>query len=247
MLIDLICGQIGGPCVQRFCSPIDDVRGKSQGLGCVAQRRACAVGHHIAHHPDVFFAVLLVHVLDHLLSAIGRKVDVDVGYGTRSLIQEAFKEQIVFQRVDRGDVQQVGHQRVGCRAPPLAANALVPGKADDVPHDEKIADKADVEINDLCRWNKIKQEDYIHPGQTLVIFCEDSAIARKLTIEGNKNRRTTLNGAQTTRVEFHTVKAGENLSTIARKHGVSVKQLIGWNNLKEPYIIKPGQKLKIIK
>ncbi len=55
------------------------------------------------------------------------------------LAQEALEEQVVAQRVHRGDAQQVGHQRVGRRAPPLAADALLAGKADNVPDDEKVA------------------------------------------------------------------------------------------------------------
>ena len=43
------------------------------------------------------------------------------------------------QRIHRGDAQQIGHQGVGGRAPPLAANAPLAGKADDIPDDEKIA------------------------------------------------------------------------------------------------------------
>ena len=43
----------------------------------------------------------------------------------------------------------------------------------------------------------------------------------------------------------HTVKRGDNLGKIAKKYGVSVKELIQTNNLKKPYIIRPGQKLKI--
>ncbi len=43
----------------------------------------------------------------------------------------------------------------------------------------------------------------------------------------------------------YTVKPGDSLDKIARKYGVSVKDLIKENNLKKPYIIRPGQKLKI--
>ncbi len=43
----------------------------------------------------------------------------------------------------------------------------------------------------------------------------------------------------------YTVKPGDSLDKIARKYGVSVKELIKENNLKKPYIIRPGQKLKI--
>ncbi|WP_457622561.1 LysM peptidoglycan-binding domain-containing protein [Persephonella sp.] len=43
----------------------------------------------------------------------------------------------------------------------------------------------------------------------------------------------------------YTVKSGDSLDRIARKFGVSVKDLIEENNLERPYRIYPGQKLKI--
>ena len=43
----------------------------------------------------------------------------------------------------------------------------------------------------------------------------------------------------------YTVKRGDSLGKIAKRYGVSVKKLIQANNLKRPYIIRPGQKLKI--
>ncbi len=46
------------------------------------------------------------------------------------------------QRIHLGDAQQIGHQGVGSRASPLAADALLAGKADNVPNHEKIAGQA---------------------------------------------------------------------------------------------------------
>ncbi|MBQ8334600.1 MAG: LysM peptidoglycan-binding domain-containing protein, partial [Tidjanibacter sp.] len=43
----------------------------------------------------------------------------------------------------------------------------------------------------------------------------------------------------------HVVKSGENLSIIAKKYNVTVKQLIKWNNIKNPSKLRVGQKLEI--
>ena len=81
------------------------------------------VGDHVADHRGVLAAVALVDVGDHLVAAVGGEVDVDVGHGVGAVAQEALEEQVVRQRIDRRDAQQVGHQRVGRRAAPLAADA----------------------------------------------------------------------------------------------------------------------------
>lgn len=45
--------------------------------------------------------------------------------------------------------------------------------------------------------------------------------------------------------KIHKVKSGENLGLIAKKYGVTVKQICKWNNIKNPSKIRVGQKLEI--
>ncbi|MCY8127150.1 N-acetylmuramoyl-L-alanine amidase [Bacillus spizizenii] len=45
--------------------------------------------------------------------------------------------------------------------------------------------------------------------------------------------------------DTYTVKKGDTLSAIAKEHGVSVANLQGWNNIKDPNKITIGQKLKL--
>ena len=44
---------------------------------------------------------------------------------------------------------------------------------------------------------------------------------------------------------IYTVEPGDTLSKIARKFGVTVNELIGWNEIVNPDLIVVGQKLKI--
>jgi LysM repeat protein len=45
---------------------------------------------------------------------------------------------------------------------------------------------------------------------------------------------------------FHIVQPGESLNAIARTYGVSIKQLIGWNKIKDADHIEPCQKIWLI-
>ena len=45
--------------------------------------------------------------------------------------------------------------------------------------------------------------------------------------------------------KIHKVKSGENLSLIAKKYGVTVKQICKWNNIQDASKIRVGQKLEI--
>jgi hypothetical protein len=41
------------------------------------------------------------------------------------------------------------------------------------------------------------------------------------------------------------VQAGDTLYSIARRHGVTVDELVAWNDIPDPSKIKPGQKIAI--
>ena len=45
--------------------------------------------------------------------------------------------------------------------------------------------------------------------------------------------------------EYYTVKKGDNLTKIAKKYGTTVNQLVAWNNIANPNLIYPGQKLRV--
>lgn len=44
---------------------------------------------------------------------------------------------------------------------------------------------------------------------------------------------------------YYLVRKGDTLSSIAKKYKTTVKQLVKWNNIKNPNIIKVGQKLRV--
>ena len=44
---------------------------------------------------------------------------------------------------------------------------------------------------------------------------------------------------------YYTVKSGDTLSAIAKRYGTTVNQLVAWNNIKNPNLIYPNQKLRV--
>lgn len=84
---------------------------------------------------------------------------------------------------------------------------------------------------DLAAWNGIPPPYLIKPGQKL--------------------RLTPASGArvvsQPQSARHHRVKRGETIYSIARRYGLSPHQLAKANNIRSPYLIKPGQRLRIEK
>ncbi len=83
--------------------------------------------------------------------------------------------------------------------------------------------------------------DYIaHEAE---IHSKDSTYLKEYLNPANLDQRR----AQASGTIYHRVRRGETLGTIARKYGVSQKNLMKWNGIKNPNRISEGQRLKIIR
>ena len=49
----------------------------------------------------------------------------------------------------------------------------------------------------------------------------------------------------TSNVTYYTVQKGDNLTKIANKYGTTVNQIVAWNNISNPNLIYPNQKLRV--
>lgn len=86
-----------------------------------------------------------------------------------------------------------------------------------------IARRYGVGVDEIKRWNNLRN-DLIRPGDRIVINMAQPAAAHSRS---------------------YTVKSGDSLWLIARRHQVSVRDLLRWNNLSEGAILRPGQVLTI--
>ena len=90
-----------------------------------------------------------------------------------------------------------------------------------------IARQYRVSISDLQRWNNLGSNNLIRPGQRLMVHMDQPG------------------GAAAPAAVEYTVRGGDSLWVIARRHGVSVRDLVRWNGLSEGAILRPGQTLTI--
>ncbi len=96
-----------------------------------------------------------------------------------------------------------------------------------------IADKYDVPVKSLKKWNGIKKNT-IAKGKTLKIYGQSTATD---LYASSKKAATKKNNSD------YKVQKSETLYSIAKKNDVTVKQILEWNNLSENDKIKPGQTL----
>lgn len=90
----------------------------------------------------------------------------------------------------------------------------------------KIANDHKITMQELLDWNQISNQT-IHPGQQLI----------------TQNPTTTTRSNST---KTYTVKTGDSVWKIATSHGISMDDLVKWNNISN-FTIYPGQQLTVQK
>ena len=83
----------------------------------------------------------------------------------------------------------------------------------------------------IIKLNNLKDENYIFVGQNLIISESSENLTKQSDLINN----------------YHIVQTCENLTDIASKYNLKVKELIEINNINNPDSIKIGQKLTITK
>ena len=105
-----------------------------------------------------------------------------------------------------------------------------------------IANKYGISMADLISWNNIKN-NLIHPGQVLIVSKD--ATDNNNSNSGNNNSNNNNGGTTTpTNGTKYTVKAGDSVWAIANKYGISMTDLVKWNNIRNNFIY-PGQVLVV--
>ena len=93
-----------------------------------------------------------------------------------------------------------------------------------------IAQRFNVKVNRLAKWNGMAPGDTLHAGQRLTIWVPKGT--------------STSRSSGTARVRYR-VRQGDSLWTIAREFNVPMSRLRNWNDLAEGKVIHPGDRLTI--
>jgi LysM repeat protein len=97
----------------------------------------------------------------------------------------------------------------------------------------KIAAAFSVAVPDLVSTNKLKNQDDIHAGQTLIIPNAKSAQKIPVPATNSKTAKTYI------------VRKGDSPMKIARDHNCTYEELMKLNGIKDPKKIQTGQVLKL--
>ncbi|NBB92001.1 MAG: LysM peptidoglycan-binding domain-containing protein [Gammaproteobacteria bacterium] len=87
-----------------------------------------------------------------------------------------------------------------------------------------IARRYGVSVRDLQQWNGLGGDSLIRPGDRILVNMSQPGVSAS---------------------REYTVRRGDSLWTIARRHDVTVRDLMRWNGLADGAILRPGQTLTI--
>ncbi|MFS1259774.1 LysM peptidoglycan-binding domain-containing protein [Enterococcus faecium] len=106
-----------------------------------------------------------------------------------------------------------------------------------------VSNKYGITMAQLIQWNNI-QNNFIYPGQQLTVSNSGStnSASSNTGSSANTNNSSSANTGSSSSQGTYTVKAGESVWSVANKNGITMNQLIEWNNIKNNFIY-PGQQL----
>ncbi|MEO2069218.1 MAG: LysM peptidoglycan-binding domain-containing protein [Desulfurobacteriaceae bacterium] len=119
----------------------------------------------------------------------------------------------------------------------------------------KIAKRFGVSVDEIIKVNNLKKPYIIRVGQKLKVPVKSTKRGKKLSRTRKKKNDNFISAQQALRrslfrkvpvYKYYRVRKGDSILKIAKKFGVSAKSIIRVNHIKKPYIIRPGQKLKIL-
>ncbi|MCT9871714.1 LysM peptidoglycan-binding domain-containing protein [Paenarthrobacter aurescens] len=103
-----------------------------------------------------------------------------------------------------------------------------------------IAAKHGVPLSSIFSWNNLNGSSIIYPGQKIKVSGGSAPSAPAAPTPAPAPAPAPLAGTGT-----YTIKAGDTLSSIASRHGVSLSALMTANKVTATTVIYPGQKLTI--
>jgi membrane-bound lytic murein transglycosylase D len=122
-----------------------------------------------------------------------------------------------------GDIEAVQNTRLASNAP-SGAKAYKVRSGDSL---SGIAARLNVKTRDLQRWNNLRSASAIKVGQTLQVA------------DNSVSSASSSNGGSIT----YQVRKGDSLSSIAKRHGVNIKDVMRWNAGTDN--LQPGNKLTL--
>lgn len=96
----------------------------------------------------------------------------------------------------------------------------------------KLASTIGVSAKEIMLMNSVER-DRFRPGDSLYLPLSKLDLSQRLS------------GANAPADQFHKVEPGDTLYSIARRHGLSVQEILHLNDLHQQHVLRPGERLRV--
>src|SRR5262249_51847794 len=121
---------------------LDSPQGNVQCPADVLDRRLRLERSKRADLGDIGIAIFLAHVLDDLVAAILAQVDVDIGSLGALRVQKSLEQEVVLDRTNVADLQQIAHERAASGAARRSGNTALSRIPHEVPYNQEVRSEA---------------------------------------------------------------------------------------------------------
>ncbi|MDH5328024.1 MAG: LysM peptidoglycan-binding domain-containing protein [Gammaproteobacteria bacterium] len=108
-----------------------------------------------------------------------------------------------------------------------------------------IANKFDVTVRDITKWNGVLPDDTIVPGETLLLRPNNYSMYGQNGAPIQRTKIVAPPSKATKRKIKYRVKSGDSLSRISQVFRVNIKDVRKWNSLSGTDYLQPGQNLTL--
>src|SRR6478609_896347 len=124
---------------------VDNARRKIERFADLTRGAASTIRDHVRGHGCAVFAVAPINFLDHCFPPIAAgKIKINIRPAFAALVQESFKYEMIFHRIDRCDPEAITDRAIGSAAAALDHNVVFTAEIDDVPNDQEIAGETEL-------------------------------------------------------------------------------------------------------
>ncbi len=109
----------------------------------------------------------------------------------------------------------------------------------------QISQAVEVPASQIKIWNNISSHRRIRPGQKIVLYLPNDR-AQHLMARLESLNAGAYGPPPPSEEITYTVRRGDNLWAIARRHSLSTTDIIAWNQLEEDQVLQPGQQLRLL-
>jgi len=122
---------------------------------------------------------------------------------------------------------------------PVGYHAVAPGETL-----YAISRMYNISIQNLAQWNNLAPPYPLSVGQQLRLTAPKTSAGGSSS--SGRSNNSIIPVATPNRTDYHIVKKGETLKSIAKKYRIPLGNLADWNGIGSPYTIYPGLRLNLI-